>query len=53
MASNVVLAPLQTIITSLQLSVKEHKNIFQSQEARTKELARLTTQMTIHEKRKF
>lgn len=26
--SNVLLAPLQTVITSLQLSVKKHKDIF-------------------------
>jgi len=29
-ASNIILAPLQTIITSLQLSVQKHKNIFQT-----------------------
>lgn len=51
--ANAFVAPLQTIVTSLQLSVSKHKDIFQTAEARTKELAKLNTEMTVHDKRKF
>jgi hypothetical protein len=36
LASDLVVAPLQTVVTSLQLSVAKHKDIFLSPEARTK-----------------
>jgi hypothetical protein len=51
--TNVLLAPLQTIVTSLQLSVTKHRNIYQSEAAKTKQLAKLNTELTTLEKRKF
>ena len=48
-----ILAPLQTIATSLQLSVKKHRDIFKSEQAQSKALAKLNTELTVHEKRKF
>jgi hypothetical protein len=50
-AASIITAPIQTIVSSMQLSVLPHKDIFVSAESRTKELARLNTQLTIAEKR--
>jgi hypothetical protein len=46
-------APLQTIITSLQLSVKPHKTIYQEPAAKGTQLAKLTTSLTLQEKRRM
>jgi hypothetical protein len=50
-----ILAPIQTIATSLQLSVKPHKNIYEENKgkANSKALSKLNTQLSIHEKRKL
>lgn len=53
MVANTIVAPLQTMVTSLQLSVAKHKDIYQSPEAKSKELAKLNTEMTVHDRRKF
>lgn len=49
----IVTAPLQTIITSMQLSVKPHKHIYEAVDAKSKELAKLNTSLTVHEKRRM
>lgn len=46
-------APLQTIVSSLQLSVKPHKNIYQEPPSQSKELAKLNTSLTLQEKRRM
>jgi hypothetical protein len=46
-------APLQTIITSLQLSVKPHKSIYQEPAAKGTQLAKLNTSLTLQEKRRM
>ena len=51
--SHFLFAPLQTVATCLQLSVKQHKHVHQTKEAKSQELAKLNTQLTIHEKRKM
>jgi hypothetical protein len=48
-----VTAPLQTIATSLQLSVKPHKTIYYEPASKSKELAKLNTSLTLQEKRKL
>lgn len=53
-AATLIVAPFQTIVTTLQLSVQPLKNKLEKiTEAQSKELARLNTQMTIHEKKNF
>lgn len=46
-------APLQTIVTSLQLSVKPHKKIYTEPESKTTQIAKLNTSLTLQEKRKM
>ncbi len=46
-------APLQTIATSLQLSVKPHKTIYHEPSSKSKSLAKLNTSLTLQEKRKL
>jgi hypothetical protein len=50
--ATILTAPVQTIVTSMQLSVLKHKDMFVSVEARTKELARMNTELTVAEKRR-
>lgn len=53
-AATIFIAPIQTIVTTLQLSVQPLKNKLEKiTETQSKELARLNTQMTIHEKKNF
>lgn len=52
-AAIVLTAPLQTIVTSLQLSVKPHKDIFQEPTAKGTQLARINTSLTVQEKRRL
>ena len=49
----IVTAPLQTIVSSLQLSVKPHKRIFEEPLSKSTEVARLNTSLTIQEKRRM
>lgn len=51
--ASILTAPLQTVVTSMQLSVVPHKELFASVEARSKELAKLNTELTIAEKRRL
>ena len=46
-------APLQTIVTSLQLSVKPHKRIYEEPLSTTKEVAKVNTSLTLQEKRRM
>lgn len=52
-AAIILTAPLQTIVTSLQLSVKPHKEIFQEPTAKGTQLARINTSLTVQEKRRL
>jgi hypothetical protein len=49
----VLTAPFQTIVSSLQLSVKPHKQLFVDPEAKTKAVAKLNTSLTLQEKRRM
>jgi hypothetical protein len=46
-AGSIITAPLQTITTSLQLSVKPHKTIYQEPASKGKQLAKLNTSLTV------
>ena len=49
----IVTAPLQTITTSLQLSVKAHKRIYEEPVSKSKQVARVNTSLTLQEKRRM
>jgi hypothetical protein len=53
LAAVILTAPLQTIVTSLQLSVKPHKTIYEEPASKSKELAKINTSLTVQEKRRM
>ena len=47
LAGLILTAPLQTITSSLQLSVKAHKTIYQEPASKGTQLAKLNTSLTV------